>query len=81
MKITVLAFASLKERLGFERKDFELNEGTSLETALPGILGSQEMFEALKDSTMFAINKRYSKLNQELCQGDELAIIPPVAGG
>lgn len=81
MNITVLAFASLKERLGFEQKSVELCEGATLAAALPSILGSQELFEALKDSTMFAINKRYSHLDQELHAGDVLAIIPPVAGG
>lgn len=80
MTITALLFASYADLLQRERVDLTLPAGSTVLDALaqlrtlPG--GTQ-----LPASPLVAVNLAYTRANVVLAPGDELAIIPPVAGG
>lgn len=80
MTVTVLLFASYADSLGAHSLSVDVAPGTTAGDvlrrvqALPGGNG-------LPREPMLAINERYAKPNRVLEMGDELAIIPPVAGG
>jgi molybdopterin converting factor small subunit len=80
MTITALLFASYADLLQRERVDLTLPVGSTVRDALaqlralPG--GSQ-----LPPSPLVAVNLEYSRADAVLTMGDELAVIPPVAGG
>jgi molybdopterin converting factor subunit 1 len=79
MTVTVLLFASYAEQLGKNSMTLELPEGTRVDEALSRI----QMAAAgrLPPKPMVAVNQSYAKGSDVLRAGDELAIIPPVAGG
>ena len=80
MTVTALLFASYAEALGSDRVDLALSEHATVRDvveqlrALPG--GS-----ALPASPLVAVNLTYAGADQRVESGDEVAIIPPVAGG
>ena len=74
MRVTVRLFAGLRERAGVSRLELEdvarvddVWERLGLGAAPPGLL--------------YAVNREYVEPGQELRDGDEVALIPPVSGG
>lgn len=78
MTTTVLLFASWADALG-SRLAVELPEGAQVADLLRE-LASRTTGRALPEP-MVAINQRYASAAQVIRAGDEVAIIPPVAGG
>lgn len=80
MTVTVLLFASYADKLGRSQLQLELPSGgkvgdvVRLVSALPG--GS-----FLPSSPLVAVNLDYANAATALAHGDEVALIPPVAGG
>lgn len=81
MKIRLLFFAVLRDITGRSEDVIELPDGT-----LAGDVWQRlrEEHGALRDYVqppMIAVNESYVSAGQLLRDGDELAFIPPVAGG
>lgn len=81
MKIRLLFFAVLRDITGRSEDALELPDGT-----LAGDVWRQlrDGHPALRDYVqppMIAINESYVTADEPLHDGDELAFIPPVAGG
>jgi molybdopterin converting factor subunit 1 len=80
MTVTALLFASYAEALGADRVELALSGAATVRDvverlrALPG--GA-----ALPTSPLVAVNLTYASADQSVVSGDEVAIIPPVAGG
>jgi len=80
MTVTVLLFASYADALGSRSMRLELGSGATVGDvvshvrALPGA-------DRLPSEPLVAVNERYAKRDRVLASGDEVAIIPPVAGG
>jgi molybdopterin converting factor subunit 1 len=79
MTVTVLLFASYAEQLGTSSMTLDLPEGTRVEEAVSRIQAGAP--GRLPPKPMVAVNQSYAKGSDILRAGDELAIIPPVAGG
>ncbi len=82
MSITVnaLLFARYAELLGSDRMVMQLPEGTLAHQAVAR-LRQQPGAAGLPASVLIAINGRQASPDQSLAHGDELAILPPLAGG
>ena len=80
MTVAVLLFSSYADALGNDRITLELPAGASVRDlvdhvrALPGA-------ERLPASLLVAVNHEYAMAHHRLAGGDEVALIPPVAGG
>jgi molybdopterin converting factor subunit 1 len=80
MTVTALLFATYAEALGADRLEISLSgDGTVREVidrlrAMPG--GA-----SLPATPLVAVNQTYAVADQRVVSGDEIAIIPPVAGG
>jgi molybdopterin synthase catalytic subunit/molybdopterin converting factor small subunit len=72
----VRLFAGLRERAGEGTREIEVADGTRAFDVWAAI-GLREEPEGV----LYAVNKRYVEREQELADGDELALIPPVSGG
>lgn len=79
MTVTVLLFASYAEHLGTNSMTLELPAGSRVADALSRVQSAATGRLPLKP--MVAVNQSYANLSDVLSAGDELAIIPPVAGG
>jgi molybdopterin converting factor subunit 1 len=77
--VTVLLFASYAESLGTSSLTLELPDGARIEDALTRIRARSA--SALPPRPLVAVNQIYARTTDALNAGDELAIIPPVAGG
>jgi molybdopterin converting factor small subunit len=80
MTVTALLFASYADALGRESVQLTLEPGATVRDALDE-LRSLAGGEALPPSPLVAVNLAYSRADASLAPGDELAVIPPVAGG
>jgi molybdopterin converting factor subunit 1 len=81
MIITVIPFASVKDTVGYSRKEFSLGDGTSVREVLENMISGNESLARLRGSLLFAVNREYVETGHILHDGDQLAIFPPVSGG
>ncbi|MES2356212.1 MAG: molybdopterin converting factor subunit 1 [Pseudomonadota bacterium] len=83
--ITILYFASIKEKLGLAKETMELPSDVGQADALLAYLharGSQWADAlAVRPELKIAINQSISTLNAAIKDGDEIAFFPPVTGG
>ncbi|HUO58503.1 MAG TPA: MoaD/ThiS family protein [bacterium] len=79
MKVKVLLFAGLREKAGRGEMELEVEPGATARD-LPGKIFGAVMAEPPK-SLRYAVNLDYVAGDGELKDGDEVALIPPVAGG
>lgn len=81
MRVTVLAFAMQRELLGWKRGALELADGATIEDAWAALVRQHPGLGPAGASVRFARNGAYADRDEPLAEGDELALIPPVAGG
>jgi molybdopterin converting factor subunit 1 len=80
MTIRVLLFASYADAVGRNELALELGDGAvvgDVVTRVRQLAGET----ALPPSPLLALNATYARADQPVRAGDEVAIIPPVAGG
>ena len=80
MNVTVLLFASYADALGNAELALTLPPGATVGDALREV-SEMPGAERVPPAPLVAVNERYATLDQRLAPGDELALIPPVAGG
>lgn len=79
MKVQVLFFGATAEAIGVREIEFSFAQETRVDIAFDEIIGK---FPQLKQhSLLFAINQEYSKGDEAIKDGDELAIFTAVSGG
>lgn len=80
MEIEIKAFGIARDILGNSTLNLDISEETSVEKLM---LQLKKKFPAFKELTSLAIaiNTSYATPGQVIKQGDEVVIIPPVAGG
>lgn len=79
MKVTVLVFASYAEALGRESLDLDLPAGATVTSCVEAV--RRLAGERVPPAPLVALNRRYAQADTPLTEGDEVALIPPVAGG
>ncbi len=80
MTVTVLLFASYADLLGRTTLGLDLPAGATVEHVLSEVrlLPGASL---LPPSPLVAVNRSYALRTTMLSEGDEVALIPPVAGG
>ncbi len=80
MSVTVLLFASYADALGASSLSVDLPAEATVADVLAEIarLPGSELRPA---SPLVAVNQRYASTSTRVSPGDEVALIPPVAGG
>lgn len=81
MRVTVRLFAMLRQQAGWRERDLELPPNATIEDAWRALTAAHPAFAAQREHVRFARNRAYATADQQLSDGDELALIPPVAGG
>ena len=80
MSVTVLLFASYADALGASSLSVDLPAGATVADVLTRLRGKPGA-EQLPPAPLVAVNQRYATAHTIVRTGDEVAIIPPVAGG
>lgn len=70
-----------RAQLGRSDVVLELPSGADVAAAWQALVAAHPQLAAAGPSVRFARNRRYVDLDELLAEGDELAVIPPVAGG
>lgn len=81
MKIQVRYFAVFRERLGREEEAIELGDGADVAAAMALLAARHPVIAQLAGRYQVAVNHSMVSTDTRLADGDELALIPPVAGG
>jgi molybdopterin synthase catalytic subunit len=81
MRIHVLYFAVFRERLGRAGEDLDLPAGATAGDAVTALAARHAPIAQLRGRFRIAVNQDFVDEPHALADGDELALIPPVAGG
>jgi molybdopterin synthase sulfur carrier subunit len=77
MAITVKYFAVLRERLGRSEDVVEFVNGMTVSDVLKTVTAGK----TLPENLMIAVNMEYTRSDNRLKDGDEVAFFPAVTGG
>lgn len=80
MTIKIRAFGIAKDILSATSLSYDIPEGCTIHELKSRLLQDFPDFERLR-SLAFAINESYVGDTDEIRQGDEVVLIPPVSGG
>ena len=80
MTVRVLLFASYADALGASEVRVDVPSGARVADVLSRVK-SLASGKRLPDKPLVAVNQRYAQADQLVSETDEVAIIPPVAGG
>lgn len=81
MSVQALFFAAYRDLLGTSRLDVDLPAGATVADLVQELRGRGAPFNALPREPAIAVNRAYALHTEALRPGDEVAFIPPVAGG
>jgi molybdopterin synthase catalytic subunit len=77
MQVRVLGFGVLKDWLGAQEATVELPEGATVAELLARLNATQPVPRGIAVS----VNAEFAAATQELSEGDEVGLLPPVSGG
>ena len=77
----MLYFAVFRERLGRDEEALELADGATVADAIEALATKYLVIAALRGKFRCAVNQDFTDDAHVLADNDELALIPPVAGG
>lgn len=81
MQVQVLYFAVFRERLGTSEATLELPDGATVADAITALASQHAPIAQLRGRFRVAVNQELVDDTHVLRERDELALIPPVAGG
>jgi molybdopterin converting factor subunit 1 len=81
MRVRLLYFAMLRDIIGAPEANVTLPTGTRPRDVWSTLRGEHAELAGYVDPPLTAINETYASPDAELHDGDDLAFIPPVAGG
>jgi len=81
MTVSVVAFARLRELLGFSQRSLALPDAATVDDAWDAIAAELPAVRALRPSTRIACNGAIAAGDRALRDGDELSLLPPAGGG
>ena len=81
MRIQVLFFAVFRERIGASSAELNLGDGARVRDAIAALETQYPSIRELRGRYRVAVGQAFADENAALAENDELALIPPVAGG
>ena len=81
MRVRTRFFASHREAFGLDRIEVELPEAATVADLVDRLIGQFPNAGAAIRVARYAVNRVYLPATTVLHAGDEVAFIPPVAGG
>jgi molybdopterin synthase catalytic subunit len=81
MKVEVLFFGLAHDLTGFARERLDLSEDASVADLRRHYEDRFPRLRELADTLLAAVNEEIALPTQVLCDGDEIAFMPPVSGG
>lgn len=81
MRVRFLLFAYYRDLAGTDELQLELPAGASAGDAVAALRSQGRGFARIPAAPVVAVNREYAPLETVLHAEDEVALLPPVAGG
>ncbi|KWW99454.1 hypothetical protein TH66_09400 [Carbonactinospora thermoautotrophica] len=81
MQISVLYFGVLREQLAKTAETIVLPDGSTLQSLLDTLRERYPSLDRVKHMIKVAVNEDLASMEHVLREGDEVALLPPIAGG
>lgn len=81
MEVRTLFFAAYRDAVGTPEMSVDVPEGATVADLVRGLRSRGAPFDTLPEAPAVAVNRSYAPAGHALAAGDEVAFIPPVAGG
>jgi molybdopterin converting factor subunit 1 len=81
MRVTVRLFARLRDIAGAGELSRDVDAGATIGSLWLQLAGEYPALGPYERSMSSAINADYARMDTRLCDGDEVAFLPPVSGG
>ncbi len=81
MKITLLLFATLKQKIGSNRLNVELADDATVADLKAYMATTYPDVAAYLETVLVSVDKEYAFDHTELADGSEVGMFPPVSGG
>ena len=81
IQIQVRLFATLRQLAGWPKHQLPLPSGATVADALAELDRQFPQLTVTRRTIYVAVNQEYARPTQELHEGEELALFPPVSGG
>jgi len=81
MRVKVLFFGMLKDIVGSAEEQLTVSEGAQLESIFDHYARRFPRLREMAPSIVLARNHEFSPVSAPVCEGDEVAFLPPVSGG
>lgn len=81
MRVRVLYFASFRDAVGRDEEAREVPAGSRIRDLWTTLARDVPMFARFPAMPPAALNRQYAGADAPLSDGDEVAFLPPVAGG
>jgi molybdopterin converting factor subunit 1 len=79
--VTVRLFARLRELAGAGELTRQLPDGSTARDAWDALAREFPTLSEYSTAVSCAVNESYARFTTPLCDGDEVAFLPPVSGG
>lgn len=79
--VRTLFFAAYRDLVGASEMPVQLPDGSTVGDLVASLRERGHPFSSLPPAPAVAVNRRYADSEERLGGGDEVAFIPPVAGG
>jgi len=81
LKVKILYFASLKDKVKKSYEYLDIKEGSSIRELKELLIEKYPEIKDILDKSMVAVNESYVEKDTILNNNDTVAFIPPVGGG
>lgn len=81
MIVKVLYFASAQGLANLRSEDMRLRDGSSVKEMAAEMLRLHPALRTIEPTIRYSVNFELTEINSQLHDGDEVAVLPPVAGG
>lgn len=81
IEIRVLYFAAARELAGAREETMTIDAPATVGTVLDAVVRAHPALDAHRARLRIAVNEAFAEASDAVSNGDEVALIPPVAGG